>query len=98
MKAVVPMEPEAPALFSTMTLWPKRSESFWAIRRAAVSVGPPAGKATTMRTTLSGHAEANALNGLKTVVNEPAAHACRSWRREVRIPVMLTNQSSNVTN
>ncbi len=48
MKMEVPTEPEAPARFSMITFWPKRSDKLCATRRAAVSVGPPGGKATTI--------------------------------------------------
>ena len=82
MNAAVPMEPEAPGLFSTMTGWPNRSESFCAIKRAAVSVGPPAGKATTMRTTLSGQAEAQVLWASMVMVKGLRADALSNLRRE----------------
>src|SRR5882672_6281420 len=42
------MLPPAPARLSTTTGTPRLSESFFAIRRAAVSAAPPAAKPTTM--------------------------------------------------
>src|SRR5579883_2934133 len=44
-----PTAPLAPARFSTMTFCPSRPLSLSARSRATKSVGPPAGKATTMR-------------------------------------------------
>ena len=50
----MPMLPPAPAMFSTMNCWPRRSDSFCPISRAMTSVGPPAANGTMMRTTLFG--------------------------------------------
>src|SRR5262249_34750552 len=50
----VAMLPPAPARFSTTTGWPQRSPSFWATRRAMMSVPPPGVKPTSMRTGLAG--------------------------------------------
>ena len=57
---------------------------------AAVSVGPPAGKATTMRMTLSGQAAARAGCG-NTVLKASAAEAwsrCRRWVSVVSVIFM----------
>ena len=50
------MLPPAPALFSTMKVWPKALPSSGARARARMSVVPPAAKGTTMRTGLVGQA------------------------------------------
>src|SRR3954449_2057081 len=50
-----PMFPEAPSLFSTNTLWPQRSESFWAMMRPMMSVPPPGAKPTIRRTGFAGY-------------------------------------------
>ncbi len=39
----VPMLLPAPGLFSITNCWPNRSESRWPIKRARISVAPPAG-------------------------------------------------------
>src|SRR6187402_475626 len=44
------MVPEAPALFSTITVVFHMSASFWPITRARMSVPPPGAKPTMMRT------------------------------------------------
>src|SRR5687767_7962272 len=50
----VPTMPAAPARLSTTTCWPRDSESLELIVRATMSVPPPGGKATMMRTGLDG--------------------------------------------
>ena len=40
----------APGRFSTTNGWPRYSESFGASKRAMMSVPPPGGKPTSMRT------------------------------------------------
>src|SRR4051794_8788431 len=47
--------PAAPGLFSTITGWPQRSDSFCAISRAPVSVPPPGGNGTTRVTERVGY-------------------------------------------
>ena len=54
------MLPLAPGLFSTITGWPNAAESFSPSARAARSVDPPGGNATTMRIGLEGNC-ANAV-------------------------------------
>ena len=49
-----PTEPPAPALFSTITGWPRRGVSFSAMMRATVSVEPPAENGTTSLMGLAG--------------------------------------------
>src|SRR5690606_32387397 len=51
----IPMLPPAPALFSTTTGCPHCSDKLCAIKRARVSVTPPAVNGTTSRTGLSGY-------------------------------------------
>ena len=46
--------PAAPGRLSTMTCWPRASESFYAIGRAVASVPPPGAKPTSMRIGLIG--------------------------------------------
>ena len=46
--------PPAPGRLSTMTGWPKRSDSFCATARTVRSATPPAPKGTTMRRGLLG--------------------------------------------
>ncbi|MND08779.1 hypothetical protein D3C83_316490 [compost metagenome] len=50
----VPMLPLAPGLFSMRNCWPRRSVRKSPIRRAMMSVAPPAGKPTTMRAGFDG--------------------------------------------
>jgi len=50
-----PMFPEAPGRLSTTTAWPQRSPSFWATRRAMMSVPPPGANPTTTRTGRDGN-------------------------------------------
>ena len=50
----VPYKGNAPARFSTMTVWPRLAVSFCATVRATMSDGPPGGKPTIMRTGLAG--------------------------------------------
>ena len=54
--ASVPITPPAPARFSTTTVWPSAGCSFSAITRAMMSVVPPGGNGTTIRTGRFGHA------------------------------------------
>src|SRR5688572_31684028 len=58
----VPTMPAAPARLSTTTCWPRYSESLGLIVRATMSVPPPGGKATMMRTGLEGN-DCAAANG-----------------------------------
>src|SRR5581483_3516549 len=53
-----------PGLFSTITGWPRLSESFWPNTRAMMSLPPPAAKPTMMRIGLAGYswAFAGAVN------------------------------------
>src|SRR5512139_3542486 len=51
------MLPPAPALFSTTTVWPRFSESFFAMMRAAVSVAPPGANPTSMVTVRVGKSD-----------------------------------------
>jgi len=44
----MPMLPEAPALLSITTCWPRRSPSFGAMRRATKSEAPPGANGTIM--------------------------------------------------
>jgi hypothetical protein len=48
------MLPPAPGLFSITTVWPHTSCRRLPTRRAVMSVEPPGGNGTTMRTFLSG--------------------------------------------
>ena len=52
--SVAPMIVDAPGLFSTITETPSDCVSFAASARAWMSVWPPAGKGTTIRTGLPG--------------------------------------------
>src|SRR5688572_25337842 len=52
--------PPAPPMFSTITCWPSRSESFCPISRPMKSIGPPAGKGTTKVIGRVGHSCATA--------------------------------------
>src|SRR5687768_12545941 len=54
MTSRAPIAVEAPGLFSTMTLAPSDSAIFCAMARASMSVCPPGGNGTTMRTGLPG--------------------------------------------
>ena len=45
-----PSVPPAPGRLSTTTCWPKNSTVFWATTRASMSVAPPTGNGTIMRT------------------------------------------------
>src|SRR5580765_8518284 len=54
------MVPPAPPRFSTSTGWPIDSCMRWATMRAAMSVVPPAGNGTTMRSGLDGKGWASA--------------------------------------
>ena len=44
-----------PGLFSTMTGWPRLSDSFWPNARAMMSLPPPAAKPTIRRIGLDGY-------------------------------------------
>src|SRR6185503_20066955 len=59
--SAAPMVPPAPPLFSTSTGWPSVSLMRWPIRRATMSVVPPAGNGTTTRIGLDGNDWASAL-------------------------------------
>src|SRR5262249_60816233 len=48
--ASVPILLPAPGRFSMMNGWPSRADKYWPIKRAIMSLPPPAGKPTTMRT------------------------------------------------
>src|SRR5215211_6348689 len=50
----VPILLPGPGLFSMTNCWPRRSDSHWPIRRALMSVDPPAANGTTMRTGCDG--------------------------------------------
>jgi len=54
MTTSVPTLLPAPGLFSMTNCWPRRSDSHWPIRRAMMSVDPPAANGTTMRTGRAG--------------------------------------------
>src|SRR5262249_30213284 len=64
--------PLAPGRFSTTKRWPNVSPSFTATTRATVSVPPPAGKGTIMRTGGSGQvsAEADAVPSASDTASE----------------------------
>ncbi|MNE96602.1 hypothetical protein D3C80_1948200 [compost metagenome] len=62
-------------------VWPRRSLSFCATMRAAVSVGPPGGKATTIFTSLLGQAGSAAKLAPVARVSTLAAPAVSRWRR-----------------
>src|SRR6185312_1070954 len=68
------MLPPAPGLFSTTTLWPHASPSFWAISRPTTSSGPPGGKGTTSLTACDGKTSAAAL-GMGSADSAAAAAA-----------------------
>ena len=59
--ASAPMLPPLPALFSTTTVWPQSSPSFWPRMRATISVVPPGANGTTNLTTLAGQFGACAM-------------------------------------
>src|SRR5262245_58769876 len=73
------MLPPAPALFSTMNCWPSSSAILAPMRRATVSVGPPAEKETTIRTVYDGY-WSWAFAPPHTSRAAPAAR-CRNLRR-----------------
>jgi hypothetical protein len=52
--SVAPTTPPPPALFSTITLWPRALPSGSEITRAMMSVVPPGAKGTVSFTTLLG--------------------------------------------
>src|SRR5262245_47681984 len=82
------MAPFAPGLFSMMTFWPSTALSLSAMRRATKSVGPPAGKATTMRMTRLGKSCARA--GAATSHASAASTTAQSLlRREKRMSTSL---------
>ena len=54
--------PAAPVLFSTITGWPSATRSFSAMMRAGTSLGPPAGKPTSMRMVRFGKSCADAAD------------------------------------
>src|SRR5262249_51732054 len=51
----MPIMPFAPARLSTSTVFPIPSFIFWASGRVSMSIGPPGGYGTTMRTGLAGN-------------------------------------------
>ncbi len=68
------MLPPAPARFSTTTLWPMFSESFFATMRAAVSVPPPGAKPTVSVTVRDGK-----LDCASAPVAASTAQASAAW-------------------
>jgi hypothetical protein len=48
--ASVPIFPPAPGRFSITNCWPTRSDNYWPIKRAKMSVPPAGAKGTIKRT------------------------------------------------
>src|SRR5262245_27242651 len=71
----MPMVPPAPPIFSTITLWPSVLPMDSPIRRATVSVGPPAAAGTTSVIDLDGQAACAIACGAAVVANAKAAAA-----------------------
>src|SRR5947207_12066835 len=76
------MLPPAPALFSTITLWPSVSVSDIASVRAMASVGPPGGKGTTKLMGRSGKRSASAAAGSAAVAASAQAHRNRRFWKD----------------
>src|SRR4051812_26911699 len=72
------MFPEAPARLSTITCWPRLTESRSASTRAMLSTLPPAGHGTIRRMGLAGHAAADSAC---TGAPKQARAAARKRRR-----------------
>src|SRR3954470_12857655 len=70
------MAPDAPALFSTITVVFHMSASFWPTTRASRSVPPPGAKPTMMRTGWVGRLCARAM-GSATVAATPVMKVLR---------------------
>src|SRR5665213_871732 len=74
------MLPPAPGRLSTMNVWPNASVNRCATARARMSVVPPAGKGTTMRTGCDGYAGACAkLAGATIHASTPSTAAIRHF-------------------
>src|SRR5665213_297075 len=74
------MLPPAPGRLSTMNVWPNASVNRCATARARMSVVPPAGKGTTMRTGCDGYAGACAkLPGATIHASTPSTAAIRHF-------------------
>src|ERR1051325_11065301 len=70
----------APGLFSTMTGWPSRSDTYWPISRPRMSAGPPGGKPETMWIGGDGQVSARASRDASGSAAAPAVR-CRKRRR-----------------
>jgi hypothetical protein len=53
--STAPIEPAAPALLSTIMVWPRRAVIFSAVLRPMISVGPAGANGTTRRMIRSGY-------------------------------------------
>src|SRR5262245_33620755 len=76
------MLPPAPPRFSTMNCWPRLSVSFCASGRAIVSLPPPGGYGTTMRTGLAGYVCAAALPPKQAMTKKTTNEAPRRGVRQ----------------
>ncbi len=82
------MLPPAPALLSTITVWPMFSPSFFAIKRAAASAAPPAAKPTTIVTAFFGGkswADAAPASTRPAAASAVTRSSCRLFMKVSRI-------------
>ena len=79
------MVPVAPGLFSTRKLCPDVSVSLCATRRDRISVEPPGGNGTTIRTTFSGYSWA------ATVGTSGANKASNAPRQQFKVNLAITS-------
>src|SRR5690606_29485345 len=77
------MAPAAPGLFSTTTLWCRRSPSFCASKRPTTSVEPPTVNGTTYEMALS-LGQSAAWAGSPAAASAAAARVSARWRRRIR--------------
>src|SRR5438876_9169439 len=84
---MAPIAPAAPALLSTIMVWPSRAVIFSAVMRPMMSVGPAGAKGITSRTVRSGYlACARTSEGAARVLSP----ATRTLRRFIeQLPVCL---------
>src|SRR4051812_38375619 len=81
------MLPPAPPRFSTMTGWPRRSDSAWAMMRAVTSVLPPAAKPTNILIGVVGQAVwACAAAAVRAIAN---VNASENQRRIIHPPLAV---------
>jgi len=74
----MPMLPEAPARFSTITLWPRALPQASEIRRAAISTLPPGANGTTRVIGRCGKASAAMAGAVQQDAAAVSAH--NRWR------------------